>query len=124
MQTKRKRLGDKGEALAASLLKKKGYKVVSKQDRTPFGEIDLVCNHNGEIIFVEVKTRQTDTFGFPEEAVTQDKMNHMVRSAEFLLNKYQWFEQPWRIDVIAIEYDQDPAKITHIKGIDALQGSW
>ena len=119
MANSRKRLGDKGEALAASYLKKKGYNVVSKQDRTPFGEIDLVCKYQGEIIFVEVKTRQTATFGFPEEAVTKDKMNHMIRSAEFLRNKNHWLEQPWRMDVIAIEYDQDPVKITHIEGIDA-----
>ena len=124
MKDARKRLGDEGEAFAAVFLKNKGFKILSIQHRTPFGEIDLVCEHHGEIVFVEVKSRRSAQFGYPEEAVTTKKFQNMLGSAHHCITEKGWVDRPWRMDVIAIEFNQTPPKITHIEGIDAPQNPW
>jgi putative endonuclease len=120
----RRKLGNTGEKFAAEYLRSKGYSILASQQRTPFGEIDLVCLDGAEVVFVEVKTRRTQTFGYPEEAVTREKIQHMVRSAEFILSKENNTDQPWRMDVMAIEYNQNSPKVTHIKGIDISYDEW
>lgn len=122
MMDVRKIFGDRGEVLAAAYLQKKGLQVLHKQYRTPFGEIDLVCQDGNEVIFVEVKSRKTHTFGYPEESITQEKLRHMVASAEFILEQKHWSVRPWRIDVIAIEFDQTPPHVEHFSAIDIPDG--
>lgn len=98
----RQQKGKEGEVYAAEVLKKKGWKIVAFGYRTPFGEIDLVCEDQEEIVFVEVKTRTSTEFGYPEEAVTPAKVRHMQKSAHWILQKEQWMDRPWRLDVMAI----------------------
>ena len=69
MNMSRQALGKWGEATAADFLEKQGYSIVERNCRTPYGEIDLVAYDGAVFVFVEVKTRATDAFGFPEEAV-------------------------------------------------------
>jgi len=114
----RKRFGDKGEALAAEYLCKKGMKVLSKQHKTPFGEIDLICLDGDEVVFVEVKSRKSRTFGYPEDSVTPEKIKHILASADHILQAKRWIDKPWRIDVIAIEYKELNPHVSHFVGID------
>ncbi|MEE8424042.1 MAG: YraN family protein, partial [Thermodesulfobacteriota bacterium] len=61
--------GAMGEELASKFLKKQGYKIVEKNFRTSLGEIDIIALDKGTITFVEVKTRKSTAFGYPQEAV-------------------------------------------------------
>ena len=104
--------------MAARFLKKIGYKILAQQHRTKFGEIDLVARDGREIVFVEVKTRQTLEFGHPEEAVHPIKLAHMSAAGECYLQEKRWESRAHRYDVIAITWPegQDP-EIVHLKAV-------
>jgi len=115
---KRRQLGNEGEALAARFLKKIGHKILARQHRTKFGEIDLVAREGREIVFVEVKTRQTLEFGHPEEAVHPIKLAHMAAAGEAYLSEKRQEGAAHRYDVVAITWPmgQDP-EILHLKAV-------
>ncbi len=77
----KKLLGKRGEALVAKYLKKQGCKILKTNYRTPFGEADIVARDKDEIAFVEVKTRLTDSYGLPSEAVGADKQRRYKKIA-------------------------------------------
>ncbi|NBS41256.1 YraN family protein [bacterium] len=124
MTDPRRAFGDAGETLAASFLARAGFSILDRQVRTPFGEIDLVCEDGDELVFAEVKTRQSDEFGYPEEAITPAKFRHMVASAEAFLAARGWENRLWRIDVLAIRVlsGADP-EIVHLKAVDGPHGT-
>ena len=102
MSTQRIRFGSWGEKIAAQYLVTLGYQILTRNFRTPFGEIDLVAEFEGEIVFVEVKTRSSNRFGYPEDAITSKKILAIVQSAEFYLTAQTNEYIGWRVDVIAI----------------------
>lgn len=114
----RRQFGNEGEDLASRYLQGKGYRIVERQWRCVYGEIDLICDMEGELIFVEVKSRHDKTYGYPEEAVTPTKRRHLAVCAEEYLESHHYADIPWRVDVIAIEFDEDPPNIVHIEAID------
>jgi putative endonuclease len=124
MTDTRRQLGDSAEALAARYLEKKGYRVLARQFRKTFGEIDLICQDGNEVVFIEVKSRTSSEYGYPEQAVTPEKIGHILKVGESYLNKKNLQESPWRIDVVAIEYHTEPATITHIEAIDIPEQYW
>ncbi len=99
----RKKLGSWGEAYAAQYLTEKGYSILERNARTSYGEIDLIAEHLGVIVFVEVKPRTSKRFGYPEESVTSSKQAHLLASAQAYLQSHPHLDGDWRIDVIAIE---------------------
>ncbi|MCH8049350.1 YraN family protein [Patescibacteria group bacterium] len=113
----RRVFGNKAEDLAAAFLKKKGLKILAQQYKTNIGEIDLVAKDGDEIVFVEVKARRSSHFGYPEESVTKSKLKKIVLVAEQYLREKKFERAPFRIDVIAIELDQEPPKVTHLEGV-------
>lgn len=111
----RRKLGLWGENLAAKYLDQIGYQIIDRNVYTGFGEIDLVALYKECMIFVEVKTRSSTAYGFPEEAITEKKKIHLIESAEAYLQLHPEFSGDWRIDVIAIQRyqkDQEP-EIVH-----------
>lgn len=94
--------GKWGEDCAASYLEKKGAIIVARNVRTPAGEIDLIVLDREMLVFVEVKTRSTQVGVYPEEAITEEKLDHMINSAECYLDEHPEFPDNWRLDVIAI----------------------
>ena len=78
----KKLLGGAGEKRVEAYLKKQGCKILKRNYRTPFGEADLIVQDKDEIVFVEVKTRTSDTFGMPREAVTTQKQGRYKKIAE------------------------------------------
>lgn len=108
-QTNRQRVGRWGENTAARYLEQRGYTILARNFHTPYGEIDLVTRQeNGELVFVEVKTRTGKSFGAPEEAVDQRKLAHLVSSAQaYILRAQDQEDTHWRIDVIAISGSPD-----------------
>lgn len=93
--------GDRGEALVCDYLEKKGYCIREKQWGSKVGEIDVIAEKDGVFVFVEVKTRQSNRFGYPEEAVTVKKRVHLMRAAEFYCQIHR-IEGTRRIDVVAV----------------------
>lgn len=109
-------LGKQGESIAAQHLQKLGYRVVATNHRTPFGELDLICRYRHELVFVEVKTRTGRHFGDPETAITPQKMSHLVKAAEHYRRAKKFYNQPWRIDVVAIDItSSDQPVIKHFE---------
>ena len=80
---------------------------MARNNRTPFGEIDLIAQQDASLVFVEVKSRGSAEFGFPEEAVTPAKQQHILESAQTYLQEHPEFDGDWRVDVIAISRTQD-----------------
>lgn len=78
----KKVLGAKGEKLVANYLKKQGCKILVRNYRTPFGEADIIAKDGEEIAFIEVKTRTTDSYGMPSEAVGSDKQQRYRKIAQ------------------------------------------
>jgi len=94
------KIGRWGEEIASTYLQNKGYEFVDGNVRTPYGEIDLIMRFNGILIFVEVKTRTSTRFGYPEEAITPQKQQHMFDCAEHYAQEKGL--EDWRIDAISI----------------------
>lgn len=100
--TYRQVLGKWGEDLALKYLTENGLELISRNFRTPDGEIDLVMFSKDQLVFVEVKTRKNSEYSLPEEAVTDEKIEHLVAAAEWFLQKNPAYHDNWRIDVISI----------------------
>lgn len=99
----RKQLGQLGEKLAADFLRKRGYRVMERNYRTPGGEIDIVARQGSTLVFVEVRTKSGPSFGTPEESITAAKRSRMVGCGMAYLQSHGDSAADWRIDVVAIE---------------------
>jgi putative endonuclease len=111
-------VGARGERLAASFLKKNGYKVMERNYRSKrWGEIDIVAWDGDTLVFVEVKTRMTSLFGKPQEAVHPQKIRSLKRAGQFYLRQKK-VEGPVRIDVVAVTLGWDP----RVKNIELFKG--
>lgn len=101
-----------------SYLNEKGYHVIERNYRKKTGEIDLIVlsPNKDEIVFVEVKTRKTGTFGHPEEAVDHRKLKKIEKTALIWLNENRKIKLHWRIDILSLEI-QDSMKITHLQNV-------
>jgi len=91
-----------GENFAVRILQEKGLKLLARNVRTPYGELDLVATTGDNIVFIEVKTRFSERFGTPEEAITETKKKHLINAAEAFLQDHPELEGDWQIDVITI----------------------
>ncbi len=94
--------GNGGEDLAVRYLQDKGYKILSRNFKTKLGEIDIIARENKTIVFVEVKTRKSDYFGLPREAVTASKQRKIRMVATQYLKLHGGLNQECRFDVIDI----------------------
>lgn len=113
-----KLLGNRGEDLAVKFLKGKGYRLITRNFKTSIGEIDIVAEDNGTLVFVEVKTRSAVSFGHPFEAVTYRKREKIKKVALCYLKNCK---KPVaaRFDVLSIEMKGDDPVIEHL--IDAFE---
>ena len=116
-----KDLGDFGEAAAAAYLEKSGMTVKERNFLTRGGEIDIEADDGDVLVFVEVKTRSSDKFGCPSEAVDLRKIEHMKAAAEqyFLLHPTDGEIRFDVVEVRAARFDGIPRliNINHIKDI-------
>jgi putative endonuclease len=110
-------LGRWGENQAAIYLEGRGYSILERNFRTPYGEIDLVARKQNTVVFVEVKTRSSDSYGLPEESITPGKATHLLDAARFYIEDHPTSDGVWRIDVIAIQRSATdrPPQITHFR---------
>ncbi|MFN2137697.1 MAG: YraN family protein [Candidatus Promineifilaceae bacterium] len=107
----RRRLGRWGENLAADHLTAKGYRILSRNWRTRYGEIDLVAEKQERIAFIEVKTRRGNQFGLPEEAITPQKGRRLLKLGQAYISEHGLHDTSWQIDLVAIELDDEGSLI-------------
>lgn len=108
------RVGKWGEDEVAAYMLERGYQIVARNARTPYGEIDIVAKQTDIYIFVEVKARTSNKMGLPEESVSLRKRAHMLACAEHYAAENA--VDHWQIDVISVEgkVGMKP-KITHFE---------
>lgn len=95
-------IGVQGEQIAVRYLQKCGYKVLERNFACRYGEIDIIALHNGYHVFVEVKSRNTLTFGLPREAVVSYKRERIISTAQYWLFKNRKTGVPVRFDVVEV----------------------
>ena len=115
----RQSLGRLGETIAATFLRNKGYNLLERNWRTPYGEIDLIAKYDESIVFVEVKTRSSRSLGPPEISITPRKGEHMRQAAEYYIQQHPTMNADWRIDLITIQFlpGDTPALIDHFENV-------
>lgn len=118
MECYNQQLGAYGETLAADFFSRRGYKILDKNFRTRHGEIDLIIQKDNEILFIEVKTRTSETFGYPENAVDYKKTRHLLEAIRIYLDQIRR-HYAWRLDIISVEINKSAktAKIIWFKGL-------
>ena len=107
-------LGEKGEQLALAFLRELGYETIVANWRERKFEIDIIALDQNEIVFVEVKTRSSEMFGRPEEAVTLKKQEHLIEGADFYIQENE-IDLESRFDVVSIILNSNKEEIRHIK---------
>ena len=114
--TTRRQLGDAGEDLAASALKRQGYKILERNYLTPLGEVDLIARQGKALVFIEVKTRRGERFGAPQEAVSTAKQNRLRRLADYYLKqKRLGADVQVRFDVVGITISAEGPRVEVIQ---------
>ncbi len=114
--------GARGEDLATACLKKEGYRIVERNYRCRFGEIDIIAMDNGDVVFVEVKGRQSDTFGAPEEAIGPTKQKKISKAALHYLQEKGLTGHNARFDVVAIRFMPQDTRVQLIR--NAFDLNW
>ena len=118
LTTRKQTIGRWGEDTAGEYLEGLGYTILARNVHTPHGEIDIIATKNQVLVFVEVKTRTSHSFAFPEEAVTPRKQAHMLSAAELYLNQHPECSDTWHFDVIAIVGKPgEEAQIEHFENV-------
>ena len=107
--------GQIGEDIAVDFLSKKGYRVLRRNYRYEHGEIDIIAESEHVLVFVEVKTRVSTSFGEPEDAISNRKQEILRKTAEGFLMEHDIVDQDCRFDVIAIQYQKGRPIVNHIE---------
>jgi putative endonuclease len=95
--------GKRGEELAAAYLAEAGYRIIERNYRCLFGEIDIVAEEGETLVFVEVKSRRSDAYGDPQLAVGHEKQKKISRIAMNYLSERRLRHRPARFDVVAVK---------------------
>ncbi len=114
------RLGKLGEDIACVFLFKNGYKILQRNFKARYGELDIIALHENTLVFIEVKTRTNLRFGTPEEAITPRKLHELIQTAQYYVILHPELPKLMRIDVIGIMMDEiteEVQRITHTENI-------
>ena len=116
MRDPRQQFGQDGEASAERFLRKKGYKILERNLRTTLGELDLVADDHGVLVFVEVKARTTGAFGGALLAVDRRKQAKLIKLAGQYLARQHASDRVCRFDVVLVQGDAESSfHIEHIE---------
>lgn len=106
--------GKKGEEKATEFLRKEGYTILERNWRFGKDEIDIIAQDKNELVIVEVKTRSTEFFGYPEDFITKAKMQRLVRTAAEYIDMKN-IDMECRYDFISIVMNKKKMEVRHIK---------
>ena len=116
MSEHRKSLGKKGEDLTASYLQKsQGYRILQRNYRCAFGEVDIIAKDHDVLSFIEVRTRKSEDFGNPKESITKRKQDQISKVALEFINKHNLHHMKARFDVVAVYLLPDREQMELIK---------
>jgi putative endonuclease len=102
-------LGMKGEEFALRFLRRRGYKIIARNFSTPAGEIDIIARQGKAIVFIEVKTRSSSFFGWPEEAIDEKKRRRIHIAARIYMQRdRRCFGKHFRFDVVSVLFGEKP----------------
>ena len=102
---RRQQTGRLGELAACRQLETEGYTILGTNVRCGRSEIDIVAEHEGTLVFAEVRTRRSHYLGTPEESITAQKQQRMLTAAHSYLKETDGWRRTWRIDLVAVELD-------------------
>ena len=107
------RLGAMAEQCATDYLTTKGYRIITRNYRKPWGEIDIVAEKEEVVVFVEVKANRKEIAGFePELRVNPHKHHKMARIARTFLSDFRFSaEQPWQLDILAVTFVKEKGSL-------------
>ncbi|WP_093883911.1 YraN family protein [Syntrophus gentianae] len=94
--------GKIGEEMAAAYLEAAGYRILERNYRCPFGEIDIIAQEGDTLVFVEVKSRRSENYGLPQLAVGPEKQRRISKISLFYLQSHRLEPSDVRFDVVAI----------------------
>jgi putative endonuclease len=100
--TYQKDVGAWGESVACAYLEAQGYGIIDRNCYTRFGEIEIICTLAETLVFFEIKTRTSNSFGLPEDSVTENKKQHLINAALLYLEEHPEYED-WEFDLISVE---------------------
>ena len=117
-------LGEQGERRAARYLRRLGYRVVATRRRLRYGEIDIVAVDGKTLVFVEVKTRRSDSAGRPARAVDDLRRRRLTRAATAFLKSHGLLEYPARFDIVEVLWPASARRpnITHHQNAFPAEG--
>ena len=122
MTMARQQLGMRGEDLASAALEDLGYAVLHRRYRTRYGELDIVAQDRGVLVFVEVRARASGRFGHPAESVTVQKQRRVAAMAQSYLGLETAGDRVCRFDVVSVESGTEPPRVTVYP--DAFRPGW
>lgn len=115
MPEDRLQLGRRGEDEALLFLEQQGYRILTRNYKSKLGEIDIVAKDKDTICFVEVKSRSSESFGSPEEAVLKSKQRQISKAALSYLKEKKLLQKRARFDVVSLLYSDGIRKLSLIK---------
>jgi len=101
--TGRREEGIQGEEQATKTLRNMGYRIIEKNYRSPFGELDIIAEEGSYLVFIEVKKRNTRAFGGPLDAINAVKKKRIVKTALFYMKTHKCLDRKVRFDVVGID---------------------
>ncbi|MBN1381932.1 MAG: YraN family protein [Deltaproteobacteria bacterium] len=107
MNNLRAKTGKQGEDIAAAYLKKAGYRIIERNYRCIFGEMDIVARDGNTTVFVEVKSRRSDRFGEPQASVGPAKQKKLSMISMHYLKNKDLLDRNARFDVVAVKLTPD-----------------
>jgi putative endonuclease len=119
MTEPRQAVGKAGEEAAVQYLRQHGYRILERNYRCRYGEIDLIARDGSMLAFVEVKTRRSQKYGPPAAAVTFQKQRHLIKASQTYLMQRKKTDETCRFDVVTVDMEAQHPHIELIK--DAFQ---
>jgi putative endonuclease len=120
----KRQTGALGEEIAAAYLQKRGYRILEKNYRCPFGEIDVIARDGGQIVFVEVKSRRNERYGSPQSAVGKKKQEKISMIAQYYLKEKRLYGRQARFDVLAVRLFSEGHRIELIRNAFEVAYGW
>jgi putative endonuclease len=114
MQTQKQQFGTDSESRAVNYLKKHGYKIIKRNYRTKYGEIDIIAKDGNTLVFIEVKARMSKAYN-PKEAVTTNKKRKISMVALYYMKNTHQMDAKARFDVVSIGPEDNIMGIEIIK---------
>ena len=118
---RKKSLGSLGEELAVKQLKNNGYRILEQNFRSKFGEIDIIAQNDNDLVFIEVKTRWSKSFGPPEEAITPWKIRRIIKAGEYFKLLHPKLSDSLRLDAVVIDLSSE-GKIERVEILKNITG--